>query len=345
MRSNALLSLRPVKNSGAALIIALLIVATVTGLAISFATDFQLSAARSENRWHGAQAREYLLAGEDFAIVALNEDEDKDIDILEDVWAQGLPRTPIEGGWIEGFIEDGQGRFNLNSLAGKATINKNQTVEDWQKYTAPQRRFIRLLQSFEDVPVDLGQAEEIIAAVIDWLDEDDEQSGFGGAESEYYLDQEIPYRCANQLMKSASELRLVKHMEPKLFRALSPFIIALPAKAAINVNTALPRVMRTINRQDDLEPLTELDGETMVDERGDEGFKDVAGFLASSIPEQVSQQAGDVPSKGLAVQSSLYILRANVEMGRQRRSTTTLLQRDDNDENKAKVLWRSDNEL
>ena len=50
------------KNGGAALIMALLIVVMVSVLAVTFSESFNLNVARSENRWYGAQAKNYLLA-------------------------------------------------------------------------------------------------------------------------------------------------------------------------------------------------------------------------------------------------------------------------------------------
>lgn len=329
---------------GAALILALLIVAAVTGLAINFAAQFQLSAARGENRWHGAQAREYLLAGEDFGIFALDEDEDKEKDSLDEPWALGLNRTAIEGGWIEGFMEDAQGRININALLGSG--KKEANAQEWEKFTPAQRRFIRLLQSFEDIPVDVSQAKEITYAVIDWIDEDNNESGFGGAESNYYMDLEIPYRAANQPMKSTSELRLVKNMTPELFLAIEPFIVALPSKeTAININTAPSQVLRTINRQNDLAPLTQIDGETMIEDRGESGFGDISDFMESTVPKQVSQEQNDIPKSGLSIKSEYFIAKGVVEIGRQRRSATSLIRRGQADDYPTAVIQRSDHNL
>ena len=47
---------------------------------------------------------------------------------------------------------------------------------------------------------------------VDWLDEDIDPRPNSGAEDDYYMLQNPPYRAANRLMASASELRLVKGM-------------------------------------------------------------------------------------------------------------------------------------
>ncbi len=334
----------PDKQSGAALIIALLVVASVVGVAVGIAADFQLTAARGENRWHGAQAREYLYGSESLAAYALAEDDDLEIDHLGETWASELPPFPVDGGWVEPLLIDAQGRFNINSVAGRG--NTSPTAEPWERFTVAQRRFMRLLQTFQDeVPVDQGLAQEITEAVIDWLDADGQVTGFGGAESDYYLGLEPPYRPANQVMKSVSELRLVRHMPIELYNLVKYELVALPEATDINVNTASMRLMSTLNRASDLTPLTLIDGETMVSGRGQEGYEKVQDFLSmETIASIQGEQARDqVPGEGLTVNSSNFLLLGTTQIGRQRRYMTSLLKRDS--ESKVRVVWRRDSRL
>ena len=77
-------------------------------------------------------------------------------------------------------------------------------------------------------------------SIIDWIDEDNNVTGIGGAETAYYTSLDKPYRPANQLFASVSELRLVKGMTEELYLHLLPLVSALPeTDTQINVNTAV----------------------------------------------------------------------------------------------------------
>ncbi|WP_179957531.1 type II secretion system minor pseudopilin GspK [Exilibacterium tricleocarpae] len=334
------------RQTGAALIIALLIVATVVGLAVGIAAEFQLTAARAENRWHGAQAREYLFGSESLAAYALAQDEDMDVDHLAEAWAMDLPQFPVEGGWVEPRLIDAQGRLNINSLVGRASDpGGGASAEPWQRFTPAQRRFMRLLQTYDEFPVDQTLAQEITVAVIDWLDADDQPFDFSGAESDYYRGLEIPYRPANQPMNSISELLLVRHMPIELYNLVKYELVALPEATDINVNTASARLMSTLNIRSELTPLTLIDGESMVAGRGDEGYGNVREFTTSETVTSIqSQEERDqISSEGLTVKSSHFMLLGKTQIGRQRRHITSLLKRDG--EGQTSVVWRRDNRL
>jgi uncharacterized protein YqeY len=139
---------------------ALLIVAVVAGLSIRFASDYQLGLARAEGRWHGVQARAYLQGAESLAAYLLGED-DPEVDGLHEPWAQPLPPFEVEGGWIMATIEDARARFNLNNLLSQ--FDQQKAHNDPTRFTTDQRRFLRLLQSFEQAPISEDQAIELLA--------------------------------------------------------------------------------------------------------------------------------------------------------------------------------------
>jgi general secretion pathway protein K len=81
---------------------------------------------------------------------------------------------------------------------------------------------------------------------MDWVDSDQNVTLPGGAEDLDYLNlSEQPYRAANRMMSSPSELRLIKGFEdPEVYRKLAPYVTALPTVTPINVNTAGPVILR-----------------------------------------------------------------------------------------------------
>jgi len=320
-------SVPPGSQKGAVLVMALLIVALVASLAVSFSSAFQLSLARGENRWHGAQATAYLLGSESLAVKALRLDaEDNKFDHLGEGWAEEYPPFPVDGGWFKGRVEDAQGRFNLNNLAGAPQQNTDSGSRA-QAFGYDQRRFIRLLQTFEQVPVEQSEAIAIMEAVIDWLDTDDQPTGFGGAEAQYYEQQETPYHPANGWFSSVSELRLVRHVTPELYMALLPYVVVLPKDGTnLNVNTAAVQILRCLNDNNSLAPLSSQDAERVAQARGEGGYEEVADFYNSALAPVLPQGASFV-NDGLSIASDYFLLTAEAQLVRQRRRLTSLLWR------------------
>ncbi len=329
------------KNSGgAALIMALLIVVMVAVLAATFSESFNLNVSRSENRFYGAQAKNYLLATEVVAEYYLEEDASKNkIDELTEDWARERVE-PTDEGLLEVKIEDAQGRYNLNGLAIKANIpatNTNPQVHE--KFSAQQKRFIRLLQTFDDNPLTQDEAISITEAAIDWVDSDDEVTGFGGAESLHYTNKKPSYLPANQLFDSVSELQMVEGMTPKLYRLLEPFICALPdEKTTLNVNTALPQLLRTINGPSDLTPLSVADVATIVEERSLQAADNINDFFTNPVIQSIIPAGA--AAGGYGVSSDYFIMHAKTTVGEKIRFVVSYLYRDPNKNGEVTTLKR-----
>ncbi len=106
------------KQSGAAIIAAMLVVAVVGALAAGMFTQINRWLARTDAAREAAQAQSLASAGVRWAAQYLNEESRLGpLDHLGELWASGLPPTPIEGGLMGGRIVDAQGKFNLNNLA------------------------------------------------------------------------------------------------------------------------------------------------------------------------------------------------------------------------------------
>lgn len=321
----------PESERGAALVLALLIVAVVVGLATQFAYSFMLNLSRAEYRSYGAQAQYYLLGAEALAAVILEDDagEAATVDHLGETWAQTIPPFPTDHGFLEARLEDAQGRFNLNGLRRKASAGNDPGASPAQRFTPQQRRFIRLLQTFEDYPLGLEQAIEITEAVIDWIDEDEEVFGFGGAETLFYSREEPPYAPSNQAFSSVSELRLVRHMTPELYRRLEPLLVALPEDATLNLNTALPPILRSINSPDQLQPLDERVLMDILEERElGQYYESVGDFFNSPVIQDAAPNAMGT-NAGYGVASEYFILHARANVDDQVRYLVSYLERTD----------------
>jgi len=281
---------------------------------------------RGANLFVGAQAYAYLLGAEELASLALILDYDNDKqegrarDDLGEVWAQESTPYPLEeGGWLIGEVEDLQGRFNLNALAGEV-----QNEEGELRYSPAQRQFIRLLQALEQPVISQSEAAAVTQSIADWIDRNSNPSA-NGAEDDFYLSQTPPYRAANQSMSSVSELRAIANVSPELYRALLPLVTVWPRSGKpINIHTASLPLLRSINADDDFLPLSLADGEALIETRNSEGFLDKEDFLAQPVFAgkplvNVSTQLGE--------SSSYFLLSAVVEIADREMRLYSVLER------------------
>ena len=324
----------PGAERGTVLVLVLLIVALVAGLSVKFAAQYQLGLARAETRWHGAQARAFLEGTEEVAKLMFREaDLDPAIDYLGEPWGS---EVPIEDEGVTGFakLTDATTQFNLNDLATPIDLTKPDGMPE--RYSEPQRRFIRLLQTFPELPLDENQAEALLAGVVDWIDADEAESGSGGAESNFYQSMEEPYRAANALFKSIDELRLVRgfNESPILVMLLQPFITAMPvADAGLNINT-LDRVgpsgkgfnnlLLCINSADTLMPMNPVDMAQFIETRPVAGF---AGVEAVTVAWNAMFPARPLDTAGLRPNTNYFWLNSTVQLVDQRRSMRSLMKR------------------
>jgi len=287
---------------GVALVTALLVVSLATVAAVSMATHQQVDIRRTGNLLHGEQAYAYALAAESWALVIMDRDaKDTENDTLEDDWATALPPISVEGGFVNGRITDLQGRFNVNNLVG----------DDGKPSVVDRDYFSRLL-------VVLGLDPALTNALLDWIDPDINASYPDGAEDDTYLLDDPPYRAANRPLCSVSELRLVRGFTAEVMAVLEPHITALPGHAGINVNTATAEILLALH-----ENLTEADVDSLIQGRGEGGYKEKGAFLAHDA------MAGLEIDVDIGTSSNWFNVQTDVLIGHGRARLQSLLLRED----------------
>ena len=157
--------------------------------------------------------------------------------------------------------------------------------------------------------------------MVDWLDSDINPQIPDGAEDDTYQNLQPAYRAANRLMVDITELRLIKGIDGKAYRALSPHVAALPQRTTLNVNTAGVLVLRSLASQ-----ISESDAESLIDGRGKEGYKTVAEFLAQDALAGLVD--GELKNEGLGVTSSYYLLLGEAQISDARLIMNAVLKRD-----------------
>ena len=210
------------RQRGVALITAVLIVALATILAVNVGFRGMLDQRRSATLFALDQAYEIALGAEAWAADFLRRDaQESKTDHLGETWAKPLPPLPIEGGVVEGRLEDQQGRFNLNSLAFQDGTTNPEAVKQLE----------RILAALELEPA-------WAATMADWIDQDAQPAFPDGAEDTVYTGQVPAYLAANMPVTRSSELLALPGFGPERYARLRPYVTALPVGTPLNVCTA-----------------------------------------------------------------------------------------------------------
>jgi len=286
------------KESGGILITALVVVVMVTIIAATIQRDYFRSISLVESSLSRSGAYLVMDSTPDLVAVLLQSDTNHTVDSLNDGWLQPISPMAVSGGMLSAQIIDANSRFNLNSLAEGGGAD--------EEYSVSQRRFIRLLQTFEDLPLSQFQAEQLTKALKDYIDADDFVVDFESAETEYYATRSpLAYRASNQPLESVSELRLVRYFTPDIISRLMPLVTVLPTtESGFNVNTAPEALLRTLNTTNDLFPLDPAMVHEWQELRMTTPFIGQQDFAATSSVQQL--QNGD---EVIALDDLLYASR------------------------------------
>jgi hypothetical protein len=105
------------RQRGVALLIAMLAVTVGTIIAVNLMWQGTLDLRRAESALAPDQGMLYMQGAEaGGGHLASRRSRLAQSDNLGEIWATELPPLPVDGGTIQGKLEDLQGRFNLNSL-------------------------------------------------------------------------------------------------------------------------------------------------------------------------------------------------------------------------------------
>jgi general secretion pathway protein K len=288
------------QQRGVALITAVLIVAIGTMIAVNLMWEGTLDLRRTESALAADQGLLYVQGAEAWAADILRQDlvDSPDSDHLSELWAVELAPLPVDGGTITGRLEDLQARFNLNNLI----------AADGMENQLARRQFERLLNNLEIDPALAG-------AVVDWLDPDTDLRFPTGGEDVVYSSLDPPYRTANSMITSTSELMAITGFDKEIYQRLAPYITVLPRGTKLNVNTASDVVLASLS--DDLDPATAT---ALVEERDNAEFLDIDATFGGLVDPDTLQEIDGV--------SEHFLLTATVTLGSNQLTMRSVLQRD-----------------
>jgi len=291
----------PRHQDGAAILVAMLIVALAAAAAVSLLHQQDLALRQLTTARDYEQATWVLKGGAQWARSILMQDaRSSNVDHGGELWATGLPSTEIEQGTVSGEISDQQALFNVNNLAldGKASAKDIAA-------------FKRLLQAID---LDVGLAE----AVADWIDADSEPLPQGGAEDDYYLRLPVPYRTANQPVAEIGELQRVRGVDEQVFAQLRGFVTALPRRTPVNLNLAPPEVLVAV-----VAGLTLADARVLAGSRATTPFRSIDDFRARLPRRDLVWDEG-----ALSVETQYFLVKGRATVGKADVRMEALLQRE-----------------
>lgn len=276
----------PVRQRGVALLVALLVVALAVILVAALLDRGELAFARTRNAVRAQQADAYALGLETWAtrVLVAAQAEQPGLDTNASPWALPLPPQSVPGGMVGGTLRDLNGCFNLNNLSPRNAGTR-------ARWAGMLRRLL----------LELELDPAIAGAVEAWLGDDE-----NGSEANHYLSLPVPYRPRGDVFAHASELRLVRGVGAAAWAKLAPHVCALPPGTRLNLNTADPVVLASL---DGLALPVTITRElaTKLWERGQANYASVAEFAqAAGVP------AGLLPEAMFGVDSDYFLARAQV---------------------------------
>jgi general secretion pathway protein K len=226
--------------------ILLLVLATVvlfTAMVVGFSADEGFDIELAYNFRDSTQAQYIARAGIEAAVTVLRED-DRSYDSADEDWGAFAENALVASAYLDGpaftgAITDESAKIDLNAILGS-------DPSDRAFRTAQFRRLFTLLE----IDIAAGDLDDLISALIDWLDKDSETDT--GAEDDYYQSLDKPYLCKNGPMDCPEEIMLVKGMKPDYYygtenyRGIGPYL-AVNTGGRINVNTASEVVLRSLS--------------------------------------------------------------------------------------------------
>jgi len=217
------------RQRGIALLTAILLVALATILAATIGYENAMTARRGTATFAFDQSVEVAKAAEAIAAYALRATRQTNHTTTYPGQPWSTPYGPVDlvpGVTLEAWLEDTQGRFNLNNL-----VNPDGS-------TNPDGVLV-----FQNLLTALGLEPKWAQLMADWIDSDTVPNNPDGAEDSVYLSQDPPYRAANMFITSSSEILALPGFGRDRYLKLAPFITALPQGTTINLCSARAEVL------------------------------------------------------------------------------------------------------
>jgi len=302
-------------SRGAAVIAAMLVVAIAASLAALVFERQQLAVRSIENRMDASQIRWIERAASDWARLVLRLDaRTTTMDHLGEPWAMSIQQTELDptvyGGSragtkdakavLSGQIQDAQARFNLRNLL--QTLDQGQSDRSSQAGQLSALDLQALRKLLAAIGLDASYAEVIAAYAL--------SPGFG----------------------RAADLLLVPGIDQTIYERMERYMIVLPQRSAININTASAELLHAY-----LSGLDLASAQVLVKRREAQAFSELSALRATlSIAEEL-------PAERFTVLSRYFFMEGVIGYGRVSSRARILYDRNPqttSDGEVVSVVWR-----
>jgi general secretion pathway protein K len=315
---------------GVALILVLLMISIIVAITIQLNRSTRSEVYEAANLSDGIRMR-YVAESGFYAGEALLLADKNPFDALTEDWA----KTEMLALKSEGLFDNGSFKLLIEDEGGGIPVNR---LVSGNGYNAPVRDLLLRLLTGPYFRLSQDQAGEVVDAIKDWIDADDEVTG-SGAEGGYYAGLEKPYAAKNAPLDCIEELLMVKGVTRDLFYGTgeSPGLVlclTVFGDGRININTAPKPVLRALSAE-----MTED-----AVERLDEYRRDEKNNLADPAWYNRVQGATslNIPAGLTSVRSDIFRITAVGLQGRMTQQITAVVKREA-DRRKVNLLsWKVD---
>lgn len=229
-------------HSGVALITVILIISILVAAALELNRLSRADIYSAANISDGVKLT-YIAKSGFYGAAALLINSNNDYETLRDDWAHAevlsaQSKALFANGSFMVRIEDEKGKIPINKLVTGGAVNAN--IKD----------MLLLLLKQPEFDLNERKAAEIVDAIIDWMDDNNEITG-AGAESSYYASLAAPYAAKNAPLDCIEELLMIRGITYELFAGTreKPGLgqyVTIYGTGAININTAPKMVLRAL---------------------------------------------------------------------------------------------------
>jgi general secretion pathway protein K len=208
--------LKKQKNrQGFALIAVLLLITALAAIILEFNYKSRMKLNLADNFYLSTRALNAADAGINVAMAKLGQKKDIHSDEMTDRFFSRTVQIPVGDDFCTISMVQESGKININSLSTSDSRQRRNIAE----------QLLRLIDQLNaqytgHPPISYS----IVAAMIDWVDADDDVTILSfvngektGAENGYYRSLEYPYPCKNAPFEDLKELLLVKGMTNEIF--------------------------------------------------------------------------------------------------------------------------------
>ncbi|HWJ95069.1 MAG TPA: type II secretion system minor pseudopilin GspK [Telluria sp.] len=299
---------KPGRQDGVAVITALLLTTLAVSIVASLFWQQQVQVRTMENQRLQLQTKWILRGALDWATVVLRQDAyTSQWTSLDQVWATPLAETRLDqyiererlagesyDATLSGNITDAMSRYNLRNLA-----------ENGVPQEAEIANFKRLLQVLQ---LDQGLAQRVAFMVASGQPREVKppEEGGGTPQPAGAAPVQVPAGTLPMPIMRVDDLLAVPGFKPEIVEKLRPFVVVLPARTKVNVNTAPAEVLAAMLPGGSL---SEANG--LVQQRKRAPWRGVSYFTAQTThPPDDAEQVLDVKSYWFLIDSRIRLDRA-----------------------------------